>query len=146
MSNVCLLRAEFLIHHDPPFRTKSSHCPDDRKGTNPTYHAQSGEQPADPNCGNKGLSDNPSHTAEYIPYEIVHSYSAAAAFGHELCEHGRSHPKDDHASQAKEKVRDDGHNPDDAFLRSPPIPDQSPGEDRSRYPSIFSHSILRAEY
>jgi hypothetical protein len=75
---------QLLAHLNPPLGPIFLHCPHDGKRTNPANYAQDGEEPSVADGLDKGLGNDTSDTAEYIPHKVVDCHTAAAALRKKL--------------------------------------------------------------
>jgi len=80
-----------------------------------------------------------------IPAEIIHRNPVARFLWHEFGQHGRRHTKNQHAPEPKEEIRNHRRNPVHAFVRAPPVPQQSDRDEECACPGVLSHAVFRAE-
>ena len=129
------------IHLLPPPRPKPLHRPNDDAAPH-RNHPHAGEQPAVSDGVDERLRDDGAHAREDVAHEVVDRDAVGRLFGHEFRQHRRRHGEDEHGADAEEEVCDQGHEPEDAPLRRPAVPDQRGWVQEGGDPGVFPHPVL----
>ncbi len=88
------------------------------------------------------MRNHNTNTRKDVPDEVADGDSTRCLFRHELRQHGRCHCEDEHGADAEEEIGDEGHEPEDATLGGPAVPDQRCRVEESGDPGVFSHAVF----
>ena len=130
-----------LIHRLPPLGPEPPHRPDNNAARHgDDAHAR--KQPPITNSVDQRLRDDGPDAGKDVADEVVDGDAVGGALGHEFRQHGRGHGEDEHGADAEEEVGDQGHEPEDAPLRRPAVPDQRGRVQECRDPGVFAHPVF----
>ena len=138
---VSSLLIQLPIHPLPPPGPEPPHRPNDNAAPHGN-DARAGEQPAVPDDIDKRLRDDGADAGKDVAHKVVDRDAVGRLLGHKLRQHRRGHGEDEHGADAEEEVCDERHEPEDAPLRRPAVPDQRGGVQEGGDPGVLPHPVF----